>query len=688
MKWLLGLTLCVAICLESGGITFAGVRALLIKPEIFTGWFPRGAEVSLYGVLESKGVDVTWGEPDLLEDEEALGEYDLVATSMRKVLSTEQIAGLQAYVQGGGSFYASWRGLLDCPEMLEFCGIEDTQRVDATISEELTILEGVLSTGLAETTWALPEWLGNDQLDSVFRDMIMYNLYTPDSGTVVAQDGAGNNVGIIHSQGQGRTAVLGFHLENLKNHFQSVDDANIVMDNLLAWLIPGEPKNPWSGKITVNLPVRAEVRSVKVGSALISNPEVQTRGSFKQVTVDVSGVAVGDTTTVRIKYAPLSAERNVETIVSVRPYLIEDFETPTEAVDYVVAFNPTIVGWPVRSAGGRVEYDGLPDETLSDGAAAYPGDFFTEFVDGCHNQGIKVYPYFSVGYPVALLAANLQYARVEKDGTTSETRACINRPEVQSHNFLSIEHLLDNYPMDNLVLNDSFEMDKNTCYCDYCKQQFQTWCGENGVTYEDPATTTDSVVWEAWITHKQEATTELAQSIRNITAAHNLLLGGWVSVGLEAIHLATTLDFLCGMTYKQPGLSARGMHSVLGDTPYVNLLWGPNRDPSAIKAEVAEAIHAGSSVTGVFVRSDEGIPSPKGIYMYSGSFAAITEALADAEEEWRRFYRNNIIAGDARFVVTGAILGAEDLTLVVKNTGSKVERRLEFPLDFSVVTYP
>jgi len=115
------------------------------------------------------------------------------------------------------------------------------------------------------------------------------------------------------------------------------------------------------------------------------------------------------------------------------------------------------------------------------------------------------------------------------------------------------------------------------------------------------------------------------------------------------------------------------------------LLWGTDRPPADLEAEAIEAIRAGSSTIGFWILAEEGGPKARRFHNTKGSFAAIARALAAAPKQWLAFYRDSIITGDARFAVTQASLGREKLSLTVKNLGRKAERRLECPLDLSVI---
>ena len=676
---MVALALCGAVRVEGGDRPFAGLRVLLVRPENSWGW-----DSALLGALEYRGIDVTWGEPAALEDAKALEQYDIVATTIKRCFTSSQVKGLTAYVRGGGSLYGSWGGAMGCPELLRFCGVERTWSV---YIKELAMLEGPLAKGLGKLHWRLPQFVGHMNLGDKGRELVAVK---PADGTMVARDADGNSLGVIHRQGLGRTAVLGFGPENVKSHFRSIRDAAVVMDNLLRWLVPNGPRmRAWPGTIQVNLPARAEVQGAWADGTPVAKLEVRTYGSLKQVTFDVNRVAVDAATALRVRYAPLVKARNVQTIIHM-PATLRHFDTPTQAVDYVASFNPTIVQPLLRGGSGYALYRGMPEDTPNRKLVTdYPGDYLAEFVDLCHRRGIKVIGGVYFAFPKSLRKAHPNAALVGKDGKPDpKGRICFNRPEVQDYNFRTVQHLLDNYALDGLILDDNFELDTHPCYCDHCKAQFRAWCRQNGMAYQDPAVASDSAAQERWLKSKREATLALARRVQTIAAAHDVPAGGWVNSGMKPTYLTAAFDFLGGMVYTVPAWSARGPLSVLGDHGYITLLWGTDRDPAELEAETVEAIRAGSSTVGFWILAEEGGPEARRFHMRKGSFAAVARALAGAEAQWLAFYRDNLITGDARFVVTRATLGREELVLTVKNLGRQAERRLECPVDLSVVDYP
>ncbi|NOY83200.1 MAG: family 10 glycosylhydrolase [Kiritimatiellaeota bacterium] len=675
-----GLAFCAAGDLEGGDMAFAGLRALLIRPEnSWSGW-----DSALFGALEFKGIEVTWAEPAALEDEKALQRYDFVATTIKRRFTPKQIKGLTAYVRAGGALYGSWGGPMGCPELLAFCGIKRTRSV---YIKELTMLPGPLAKGLGQLHWRLPQFVGHTNLGDKGRELV---AVVPADGTAVARDVEGNSLGVIQRRGRGRTAVLGFGPEKAKSHFRSIVDAAVVMDNLLRWLVPDAPRRQaWPGTIQVSLPARTDVKGAWADGAPVLKPRVRTFGSLKQVTFDVSRVPVDATMTLRVRFAPLAKTRNIETLIHM-PATLRDFDTPLEAADYVASFHPTIVQPLLRGGSGYALYRGMAEDTPNKKLVTdYPGDYLAEFVDLCHRRGIKVIGGVYFAFPKTLLKAHPNAIRIGKDGKPDpKGRICFNRPEVQDYNFRTVRQLLDNYALDGLILDDNFELDGHPCYCRHCKTRFRAYCDQQGVAYQDPATTPDPTLQKLWIASKREATLALARQVRAIAAAHRVPAGGWVNVGMKPTYLAAAFDFLGGMVYTAPAWSVRGPLSVLGDRGYITLLWGTDRAPADLEAETVEAIRAGSSTVGFWVLAREGGAKAGRFHMREGSFAAIARALQGAEAQWLDFYRDNLVTGDARFVVTGASLSREELTLTVKNLGRRAKRRLQCRLDLSAVEYP
>jgi hypothetical protein len=183
-----------------------------------------------------------------------------------------------------------------------------------------------------------------------------------------------------------------------------------------------------------------------------------------------------------------------------------------------------------------------------------------------------------------------------------------------------------------------------------------------------------------WVGYKLEATRNLATQIAKIAHERGLPAGGWVSVGMRSAHLAPVFDFLGGMVYVEPPRAARLMLPALGKCRFITLLWGPNQEPERLELESRQAVRAGSRMAGFWIYPP-GHPGGGGVKMLPGSYEAIARAFAGAEDEWVKFYRENVLAGDSRFAIMGGTLGKEEMTLRVKNTGNKVGTRLQGNLD-------
>jgi hypothetical protein len=162
----------------------------------------------------------------------------------------------------------------------------------------------------------------------------------------------------------------------------------------------------------------------------------------------------------------------------------------------------------------------------------------------------------------------------------------------------------------------------------------------------------------------------LVARVKGITQAHGLSLGGWVDVGVGATYLAGSLDFLGGMVYSYSPRSLRAMLPRMGENDLVCLLWGLE-DPRSLEQEAREAVHAGAPTVGFWVRAKDG-----GYEESAAQTAAMRRALAGVEDEWLRFYREQILAGDGRFAVVSGTVGRDELRLRVRNTGRAVPRRV------------
>lgn len=174
--------------------------------------------------------------------------------------------------------------------------------------------------------------------------------------------------------------------------------------------------------------------------------------------------------------------------------------------------------------------------------------------------------------------------------------------------------------------------------------------------------------------------------------------GGWSLPGIGASHLTEALNFLGAMTYSFPAWTVQGALAVMGDRGYINLLWGMNRSPADMEAEVPAAVRAGSATVGFWIGlrgvdgskenrgfMTKGKDKPGGFAIEPGGLDAMARALGRAESDWFAFYRENLLTGDPRFVVTEARLGHEELTVTVKNLGHNAERRTQGAVDLSAI---
>lgn len=82
-------------------------------------------------------------------------------------------------------------------------------------------------------------------------------------------------------------------------------------------------------------------------------------------------------------------------------------------------------------------------------------------------------------------------------------------------------------------------------------------------------------------------------------------------------------------------------------------------------------VGVGSRMAGFWIYPP-GHPGGGGAKMLPGSYEAIARAFAGAEDEWFKFYQENVMAGDPRFAIIDATLGKEETTMRVKNIGDEV----------------
>jgi hypothetical protein len=138
------------------------------------------------------------------------------------------------------------------------------------------------------------------------------------------------------------------------------------------------------------------------------------------------------------------------------------------------------------------------------------------------------------------------------------------------------------------------------------------------------------------------------------------------------------------MVYAEPPRAAGLALSALGKCRFFTLLWAPSTAPDRMEQEVREAVRAGSATVGFWVYPP-GHAGGGASRMLDGSSESITRAFAGAAEEWYKFYRGNLLAGDARFVVLRGKMDRRELTLRIKNTGKKAAPRVRGDVDLEAV---
>lgn len=656
---------------------FDGFRALVVEPEHSWGWV-----CAILCALEEKGFEVTYGR--IPEDPAALARYALVALNIKRHLTDAEARSLQQYVADGGAVYGSWGGPMGTPRFLtEVCKVGRTKSVWI---KQIVLLESPLTKGIPHGVAPFPQYVGHQEVGA--RGFEIVTVQPLAGGIAVAKDAAGNDLGVLNQYGKGRTAVLGFGPEQDKR-WVDPDLGPAMLDNLLAWLLEQKiekGERTWSSRISVALPARVQVHEVYVNGQRLPEPAVKQVGSVKTVELDVRGVTEGKEAAIRITYEPLSAGRNVETVVHL-PWgtLRAAAESPARLAEYLDSLNVTLCQPLLRSSFGHAWYKGMPQDQHDDELVKeYKGDFLADFVNECHTRGIKVVAgiYFDNAEPVRKYP---EVVRIDRQGNPIKNRwgsaeACFNNPKGQEHNLATVQHLLDNYDLDGIILDDNFELDKKECYCQYCKDGFRKYCEARGMPYRDPSEASDLAMGRHWRDYRQEATRALAAKVRSLTNAHGVPAGGWTGASMDSMHLAAAFDFLGGMVYTQPPRAARGPLSVLGDRKFICLLWAPNTDPQTMAREVREAVHSGCAAVGFWTRGDDG-----GYEMDAERSAVMRQALGSVEEEWLRFYKDNIVSGDGRFVVVSGSLGPKELTLRIRNTGSKADSRIQGLLDLSAL---
>lgn len=656
---------------------FEGFTALVAAPENSWTW-----DAAIFGALEERGFEVTFG--GTLADLARLSRYDLVALSIKRRATPAEADALKKYVAQGGAVYGSWGGPMASPGFLqEVCRVGATRSVRLT---QMSLLTSPLSAGISDTRVDFAPRAGHQAAGPGGWEVVTVEPLP--GGIPVAADAAGHALGVLSRHGNGRTAVLGFGPEQDK-FLARPPLGPAILDNLLDWLLEANLRHGGKAppnRVEVALPARAEILGVFVDGQRLAEPQVRQVGSLKRIAVDVARVAAGKDVELRIACKPLRKTRNVETLVHL-PWntLRAAAGSPAALADYLKSLNATVCQPLLRGSFGEAWYKGMPEDKPDDKLVRqYPGNFLSDLIAECHKREIRLVAgiYFDNATPVAL---HPQVKRLDRQGrevkdSYGRACACFNHPLGQEHNLATLRQLLATYEADGIMLDDNFELDKNDCYCAYCKEGYKTYCEAKGIAWQDPATTSDETLAPRWRQYRREATQRLALEVRKIAGARGVPVGGWVEAGMDTLYLAGAFDLLGGMVYTSPPRSARGPLSVLGPCGYVCLLWAPQASPDAMEREVREAVHAGCATVGFWVRGDDG-----GYRMDPERADAIRRAFANVEKDWRLFYRNNLLSGDRRFAIVDGKLGAEDLRLRIRSTGETPRRRALGDVDLSAL---
>lgn len=657
---------------------FAGLKAFVAQPENSWTW-----DSAVYGALDERGVEVTFGL--LPEDAAALGQYDLVALSIKRDLTPRQSAALEAYVADGGAVYGSWGGPMGASGFLQtVCKVGLTRSVRL---RQLTLLDGPIAQGIPDRTIALRERVGHMAGGPQGWEIVAVEPLG--DGLPVARDAAGSNLGVLARFGKGRTAVLGFGPEQ-DEYLASAELAPRMMDNLLLWLVEGrlgEAQRRWSNRVTVAVPARAQVLGVTLDGKAVPVLSARRIGSLRKLELDVEAVGPGQEAVLRVAYKPLESARNVETVVHL-PWntLRAAAHSPAELAEYLGSLGATTVQPLLRGSFGEAWYKGMPEDQPDDVLVRdYQGNFLRDLISECHKRGIKVIGgvYLDNAEPVR---RHPEVQRLDRQGNVVKDQygrplACFHNPLGLAHSLATIGQLLDDYELDGVILDDNFELDKEDCYCAYCRDAFRRYCESRGLAFQDSPAAWGEALAEPWREHRREAARALAAQVRDIARAHGVRAGGWVGSGMDATHLRASFDFLGGMVYTEPPRSVRAPLSVLGDCGFIGLLWAPGSDPQAMERQVRQAVRSGCAAVGFWVRGEDG-----GYRLDAERSEAIRRAFGAVEREWLGFYGDSLLSGDVRFAVLHAAAGRQELMLTLRNAGERVSRRIQGPVDLSALS--
>jgi len=672
-------------------VSLAGATALVIKPEnSFNGY-----DATIHAALMRRGFDVTQGRPDELADAAGLEPYDLVVTNLKRSFTPEQVGGLKTYLAAGGAVYGNWGGPMGCPALLAACGVKNARSV---YINELTLPKSPLTTGIGEQKWAFPDFVGHLQLTEKGREMVAFDHL---GGIEVARDSEGRCLGALREEGAGRCAVLGFCPSNYRFVTDDSNQATVVLDNLLAWLLPRGPgPRPLPLTIQVGLPREARISSVSIDGRRLPDPEVNVLGSLQTVVVPVATLAEGKTALVHVACDIPPVKQHIETWIhdpSASSFLC--FE-PEQAAEFLATLHTGVVQPLLRYEGGSINcLHGIPGDRPRGRFTQYRGDLLADYIEACHARGIRV-----VG------GLYLDWRRFENHLSDAPAHVAKNRPPperklrqpvcpldsgVWEHNLAIVRNLLDSYPnLDGVILDDNFEFDRDPCYCPDCLSRFAAYC-ERQPGKPDPKTQAD-VGGKFWKAFWEEQKLTFCGRIHDLCATRGKPVGGWTACR-GPIAFKGVFDFAGDMVYVEPPCSVAPLWPQIGDFPVVTLLWGMNRKPSGIEGDFLEAIRAGSNIIGFWIqyaRLDDvtdnpwslGWPSGQSFGLTPGSLGAIERAFASAEQAWLDYYRENLIRGDARFVVTSARLQRAGLTVAVKRLDRPAAHRLMGPVHLSGLT--
>jgi hypothetical protein len=660
----------------AAGSLFEGLRALVVEPENAWGW-----DAAIFGALKARHFDVRFVKAEVLEDLTLLSQCDLVATNIKRTFTAAQAANLKGFVEQGGALYGTWGGPMGTADLAkEVCHVGQTRSVRIA---GMRLLDGTpLVKGIADREVAFPRIVGH--LAGSSWEIVA--VAAAEGGIPVAQDAAGNALGVLGRFGKGRTAVLGFGPEQDK-YFVKRELGPAMLDNLLTWLLEGRAESgerTWPGTVEVSLPARADGIAVFLNGEPVAGPPIEEFGSLKKIKVNVQAVAAGKEATLRVTYKPLADGRNVETIIHLPWSSFPRGGPPGKLAEWLRSVHATMCQPLLREGNGFAYYKGMPEDIPDPvSVTGYKGNFLTDFVEECHKRSIKVIGgiYFE---SVTTLRKNPDAAVVGKDGKRSAKHACFNSPDGQEYNLATIRHLLDNYKVDGVILDDNFELQGYDCCCPFCCDGFKAYCAGKGVPYVEPSRITDAATSRLWHEYKLQATAALAAKVAKIAHDRHVPAGGWVGAGAGGVHLAQSFDFLGGMVYSEPPKAAALSLAVLGKCRFFTLLWAPSAAPDRMEQEVREAVRAGSATVGFWVYPP-GHAGGGAFRMLEGSSQAIARSFADVEEEWFRFYRDDLLTGDARFSVLGGKVDKQELTLRIRNTGKLATPRWQGTVDLDAL---